>query len=48
MNSALCHQRREFGSVRHEAALVTQAVMYRCSALDSYFDAIIPNEIEGV
>jgi hypothetical protein len=37
----------EFGSIRYEAVLVTQAAMDRRAALDSYRDAIILDEIEG-
>ncbi|MGI5284876.1 hypothetical protein ACQEVF_16265 [Nonomuraea polychroma] len=36
----------EFGSVRYEAVLVTQAAMDRRAALDSYRDAIALDEIE--
>ncbi|WP_113700635.1 hypothetical protein [Nonomuraea lactucae] len=38
----------EFGSVRYEAVLITQAAMERRAALDSYRDAITLDEIEGV
>ncbi|MGP3919972.1 hypothetical protein [Nonomuraea sp. 10N515B] len=37
----------EFGSVRYEAILITQAAMARREALDSYRDAITLDDIEG-
>ncbi|MEU7746837.1 hypothetical protein [Nonomuraea sp. NPDC049158] len=37
----------DFGSVRYEAVLITQAAMDRRAALDSYRDAIALDEIEG-
>ncbi|MFI7425214.1 hypothetical protein [Nonomuraea sp. NPDC049684] len=37
----------DFGTVRFEAVLITQAAMVRREALDSYRDAIALDEIEG-